>query len=202
MEKKRMEFVVASGNRGKIEDFKVLLAPLGIEVVPIKTILPDFDPEETGQSFTENAILKAKVAAMQTGLPCLADDSGLEVDALNGAPGIYSARYAEGLGDAANNRKLIRELHGIPAGKRTARFQSVVALVYPDGRSYTANGTVEGLILHAPKGAGGFGYDPLFFISERNKTMAELTIEEKNTISHRKKAFEGIEKIIRELYAL
>ena len=194
--------MVASGNKGKIRDFEVLLSPLGINVVPIKTLLPDFDPDETGQSFEENAILKASEAAERTGLPCLADDSGLEVDVLNGAPGIYSARYADGQGDEANNLKLIQELKDVPAEERTARFQSVVALVYPDGTSYTAGGSVEGAILFAPRGMGGFGYDPLFFIPGLLKTMAELTLEEKNKISHRKKAFVGIEKIIRELYGL
>lgn len=198
----RKEFVVASGNKGKIKDFEVLLSPLGIDVVPIKTLLSDFDPEETGETFEENAILKAREAAERTGLPCLADDSGLEVDALDGAPGIYSARYADGQGDEANNLKLIREMAEVEEEKRTARFQSVVALVYPDGTSYTANGSVEGRILFAPRGIGGFGYDPLFYIEELGKTMAELTLEEKNKISHRKKAFVGIEKIIREIYGL
>lgn len=202
MKKDGMEFVVASGNKGKIEDFKVLLAPLGIKVVPIKSLFPEFEPEETGNSFKENAVLKAKEAAKQTGLPCLADDSGLEVDALDGAPGIYSARYADGQGDEANNVKLVQELRSVPAEKRTARFQSVVALVYPDGSFYTASGSVEGMVLDKRKGHGGFGYDPLFFIPQLGKTMAELTLEEKNKISHRKNAFVAIEKIIRELYTL
>lgn len=198
----RKEFVVASGNKGKIKDFEMLLSPLGIDVVPIKTLLPDFDPEETGETFEENAILKAREAAERTGLPCLADDSGLEVDALNGAPGIYSARYADGQGDEANNLKLIHELQDVPADKRTARFQSVVALVYPDGSSYSAAGSVEGTILFTPRGTAGFGYDPLFYIPVLQKSMAELDLEEKNEISHRKKAFVGIEEIIRSLHDL
>lgn len=194
-------FVVASGNPGKIKDFQTLFGPLGIDVVPITDLFPDFDPVETGQTFLENAILKGRAGAHTTGLPCLADDSGLVVDALGGAPGIYSARYAGGLGDEANIEKLLLEMESVPDDQRTARFVSVVALILPDGEAFTSQGTLEGRILREKRGHQGFGYDPVFFIPSLDRTMAELSLTEKNQISHRKRAFSGIEKTVKELLA-
>lgn len=200
-EQREETFVVATGNPGKLRDFSVLLAPYGIRVRPIRELAPDFDPEETGDTFEENARIKAEAGVRLTGLPCLADDSGLCVDALDGAPGVRSARYADGHGDAANNEKLLNELSGVPRAERTARFRSVVALAFPDGRTLCASGHVEGVILEAPRGEGGFGYDPLFYLPALDRTMAELPIEEKNRISHRRRAFDGLKGILDELFS-
>lgn len=182
--------VLASGNKGKVREFGQLLADRGIVIVPQS----DFgvpDAEETGLTFVENAILKARNAAAHTGLPALADDSGIEVDHLYGAPGIYSARYAGGNGDgAANNAKLLHALEGIDDTRRTARFQCV--LVYlrhtDDPTPLICQGTWEGRILTAARGEGGFGYDPVFFVPDEGCSAAELPAERKNAISHRGQA--------------
>ena len=182
--------VLASSNKGKVREFGQLLAGHGIEVVPQSDFgVPDAD--ETGLTFVENAILKARNAAAHTGLPAIADDSGIEVDYLNGAPGIYSARYAGSDGDsAANNAKLLNALAGVADEQRTARFQCL--LVYlrhtDDPTPLICQGTWEGRILGAVRGDAGFGYDPLFFVPTEGCSAAELPAERKNEISHRGQA--------------
>ena len=180
--------VLASGNAGKLRELNRILAPLHVTLHPqAQYQVPDV-PED-GLSFVENAIIKARAAAAHTGLPAIADDSGLEVDHLNGAPGIYSARYS-GAGDAGNNDKLLRELTGIPDQQRSARYQCV--LVYmrhaTDPNPVVCQGSWEGRILTAPRGDGGFGYDPLFFLPEHGCSAAELDTAIKNRISHRARA--------------
>jgi len=182
--------VLASNNAGKVKEFNHLLAEQRIVVAPQREFgVPEV--EETGLSFVENAILKARNAAGHSGLPALADDSGLEVDALRGAPGIYSARFAGvGAGDAANNAKLLAELAGVAEAERTARFQCV--LVYmryaEDPTPLICQGTWEGRILFEPRGGQGFGYDPLFWVPEEGASAAELSAEVKNRLSHRGQA--------------
>lgn len=182
--------VLASGNKGKLREFGQLLAGVDIEVVP-QTEFSVPEAEETGLTFVENAILKARNAAQHTALPAIADDSGLEVDALNGAPGIYSARYAGvGAGDQANLDKLLHELGGVAGAARSARFQCV--LVYMrhalDPTPLICQGTWEGFITFESKGEDGFGYDPVFFVPDQNCTAAELPAEAKNSLSHRGQA--------------
>jgi len=184
------KIVLASGNRGKLKEFSAILAPLNIDVMP-QSDFAVTDAEETSLSFVENAIIKARHAARVTGLPALADDSGLEVDVLNGAPGIYSARYAgAGCGDDENNRKLLQALEGVPQAQRTARFQCLLVFMRhaEDPTPLICQGSWEGLILDAPRGHNGFGYDPLFFIPQLNCSSAELTPEQKQQYSHRGKA--------------
>lgn len=185
-----MKVVLASGNKGKLNEFNQLLAPLDIEVLP-QSEFNVSSIEETGLTFIENAILKARHASDISGLPAIADDSGLEVDALKGAPGIYSARYSgEDANDNANNQKLLRELSGVPAENRTARFQCVlVYLEHPaDPTPIVCQGSWEGVILEAPAGEQGFGYDPLFWVPSKQCASAELDRDEKNRLSHRGKA--------------
>lgn len=187
---KTNELVLASGNQGKIKEFQQLLAPLGWTIRPQS----DFntpEAEETGLSFVENAILKARNASAYSGLPALADDSGLEVDALNGAPGIYSARYAGPENDdQANNQKLLQALAAVEAEHRTARFQCVLALMRheQDPTPLICQASWEGIIIDAPRGDNGFGYDPLFYIPELDCCSAQLAPEQKNKLSHRAKA--------------
>lgn len=181
--------VVGTHNRGKVAEIAAALAALPVEIIDMDGFPDVPEAEETGDTFAANAVLKATHYALHTGRPCLADDSGLEVDALNGAPGVYSARYAgPGGGDAACNAKLLDELAGVPADRRTARFRCVLAYVDPDGTLLTAEGTCEGLILDGPRGTGGFGYDPLFLYPGAGKTLAEMTLAEKNAVSHRGQA--------------
>ncbi len=192
--------VLASGNRGKLAEFRQLLRDCAFEVIA-QTELHIRDVAETGLSFVENAILKARNAAQQSGLPAIADDSGIEVDALHGAPGIYSARYA-GLpsDDAANNRKLLDALADTPDEKRSARYQCVLVFMRHahDPSPLICQGTWEGKILTAPRGEGGFGYDPLFFIPSLQKTAAELPPEQKNQLSHRGQAMRSLLTALRE----
>ncbi len=181
--------VVATGNAHKLVEIEAILgrAMPGVRFVSIKQLGDFEDPEETGTTFAENALIKARAAVAETGFAAVADDSGLVVDALNGEPGVYSARYAGVHGDdAANNAKLLRNMADVPAPERTARFMSVVALVRPDGTELTGTGACEGTIGFEGRGSNGFGYDPLFLPEDTpGKTMAELTPEEKNAISHR-----------------
>jgi XTP/dITP diphosphohydrolase len=181
--------VLASGNKGKVREFSELLAGRDINVLPQSDFgVPDAD--ETGLTFVENAILKARNAASHTGLPAIADDSGLEVDFLNGAPGIYSARYAGSGGSEANNAKLLEALEGVDEERRSARFQCV--LVYlrhaDDPTPLICQGTWEGRILSASRGDAGFGYDPLFYVPDEGCSAAELAASRKNEISHRGQA--------------
>lgn len=183
------EVIAATKNEGKIIEIRAALA--GTNYIVGSLAEGDSLPSapETGVTFQENACQKARYYLNITGKACLADDSGLEVDALNGAPGVYSARYAgEEASDADNNQKLLAALRDVPPEKRTARFRCALALTLPGGRELTAEGTVEGVILSEARGTGGFGYDPLFYVAELGKTMAELSPEEKNRISHRGKA--------------
>ena len=182
--------VLASGNAGKLAEFGALLADAGHELVPQAALGVD-DIEETGLSFVENALLKARHAARVTGLPALADDSGICVDALGGAPGLYSARYAGGHGDArANIERLLRELDGVPADQRGARFRCVIVLLrHPmDPEPLIAEGSWSGRILDAPRGVQGFGYDPVFLDPAHGLSAAELAPVLKNRISHRGQA--------------
>lgn len=184
------QIVLASGNMGKVREINQILAGLDIEVVPQS----DFDvpeAEETGLTFVENAILKARNAAQHTGLPAIADDSGLEVDALRGAPGIYSARYAGvGAGDEANLTKLLLQMEGVDEAQRSARFQCLMVFMEHDmdPTPILCQGSWEGRISHSPRGENGFGYDPVFFVPGHNCTAAELAAEEKNRLSHRGQA--------------
>ena len=176
--------VIATKNAGKAREYRKMLAPHNITV---KT-LADFPPitiDEDGTSFEENATIKAQTVMRALNLPVMADDSGLVVDALDGAPGIHSARYAGDHDDAANNAKLLRALAGIPDDRRTAHFHTTIVALKPDGAKLVANGRVDGRILHERRGDNGFGYDPLFFIDSLGKSMAELTADKKNAISHR-----------------
>lgn len=191
-----MRIVVATSNRKKLVELERILDGLDVELVPMSAFdLPS--PVEDGDTFEANALIKARAAAEATGLPALADDSGLEVDVLGGAPGVHSARYADpdddlGDGDLANNRKLVRELDAIPEEERTARFVCAAALVAPDSRSWTERGTMAGRILDEPRGAGGFGYDPHFVGEGETRTNAELSPGEKDARSHRGAAFRAI----------
>lgn len=176
-----MTFVIATHNAKKLKELKRMLEPLGFDAI-IREDLPEV--EENGTTFAENALLKAESACKETGMPAIADDSGLVVDALDGAPGVYSARYAgEGATDKQRYEKLLKELEAVPTEKRTARFVSAVCCVFPDGKVLTAEGACEGKIAYAPKGEGGFGYDPVFLVGEQS--YAEMTAEEKDSISHR-----------------
>ena len=194
------ELVLASGNKGKLAEFQRLLDGLDVQIHSMKDYPEIGEIVEDGSTFAENALIKARAVCKATGKPVMADDSGLAVDALNGAPGIYSARFAgEQRSDADNNAKVLRLMETVADADRTARFFCVIAIVLPDGREYTVEGTCEGTILHALRGEGGFGYDPLFYVESMNKTFAELTMEEKNRISHRGHANRKAVEIIRGL---
>lgn len=188
--------VLASGNKGKLVELQTILAEKDVELVPQSEMGVGSVPE-TGLSFVENALIKARHAALETGLPALADDSGIEVDALNGEPGIYSARYAgvEGdLADAANNAKLLAELEQVPEAERTARFQCVIVYMRHarDPMPLICQGTWEGRILFEEQGENGFGYDPLFYVPEYGCASAELSPEIKNGLSHRGQALRAL----------
>lgn len=186
-----MELVVATRNRGKLQEIQAFLDGI-VATVRCAADFADF-PEtvEDGLTFQDNALKKAREAMRFTGLPALADDSGLVVDALDGCPGVYSARFAgEGGDDAANNRRLLEELDGIPAGQRQAAFVCVLAFVTPTGVEQVFSGRVGGAVLAAERGDGGFGYDPLFLVDGFGRTMAELSLDEKNAISHRGQALQ------------
>lgn len=183
--------ILATRNRHKVEELRALLSPFGIEVVSALDFPHIPDVVEDGQTFEENATKKAVEIASKTGIHALADDSGLSVDALEGAPGIYSARYAgEPANDAANNEKLLLNLAHVPEEKRSAHFVSVLAYASPGGDVHTFRGVCEGKILYAGRGNNGFGYDPLFFLPEHGRTMAEIDPVEKNRISHRARAYQ------------
>jgi len=190
------KIVLASGNQGKLNEFFRILGGAGFEIVAQSEYnVPDV--EETGLTFVENAILKARNAAKITGLPALADDSGIEVDALNGQPGIYSARYS-GVGDDANNIKLLKELENVADEQRTARFRCCIVFMRhgDDPSPLIADASWEGRILHELSGSNGFGYDPLFYVPTHNTSSAELDPDEKNAISHRGQALQQILKLM------
>ena len=189
-----MRVVLATGNAGKIREFAELLGPLGFEFIPQSQFGID-PPEETGDTFVANALLKARYAASRTGLPAMADDSGLEVDALGGAPGVRSARYAgEGAGDTANLEKLLYAMRGVDESARSARFRCVIALVRDaqDAAPVLGQGCWEGRILDAPRGNGGFGYDPIFAPVGQIRSVAELSSLEKHAASHRGSALRDL----------
>ncbi|MEE0775816.1 MAG: XTP/dITP diphosphatase [Bacillota bacterium] len=185
----------ATGNQGKVKELVSLIAPYDVEILTMKDF-PAFEaPEETGTTFQENAYIKAKAAVDYSGIPALADDSGITVDALKGAPGVYSARYSgENATSESNNQKLLDAMRDVPVGQRQAQFRASLALVFPDGRKFFSEGVIEGELLFEYRGDGGFGYDPLFYLESYGKTTAELTMEEKNKISHRGRAFKDIVK--------
>lgn len=180
-----MDFLIATHNLKKRDELQRILSPLGISVKTAGEAGIDLtDVEETGTTFEENAELKAVSGCKESDMPCIADDSGLMVDALNGEPGVYSARYAGEHGnDKKNNEKLLSNLKDVKPSERTARFVSAVCCVFPDGRKFTVRGECKGVIGYEEKGSNGFGYDPLFYVGE--KTFAELSSEEKDKISHR-----------------
>ena len=180
-----MKLVLASKNQHKLIELRTILGQLGLEVVLESDVGVDVDVEETGTTFEENSLLKARAVMEASGMAAIADDSGLEVDALNGEPGVYSARFGGLDTDAARTALLLQRLQNVPDEQRTARFVSVVTCVLPDGRVVAARGTCEGVINHAPVGENGFGYDPVFYVPQLGKTFSQASPEEKNAISHR-----------------
>lgn len=196
MTKKKLIF--ATGNQGKVNEFRQMLGE-DYEVYSMKEIGIELDIVEDGQTFEENAVIKAKALAKATGEMALADDSGFEVDCLNKEPGIYSARYmGEDTSYDIKNAELIKRCEGVPEEKRDARFVCVIACAYPDGSVDTATGVIEGKIAHEPKGENGFGYDPIFYLPEKGCTTGEMKPEEKNAISHRGIAIRKMVEILRK----
>ena len=184
-----IKFVLASRNPGKLKEMNEILSHLGIQVCSEEEAGVDVEVEETGTTFEENSLLKARAVMEASGLPAIADDSGLMVDALNGAPGVYSARYGgPGLDDAGRYRLLLENMRGVL--DRKCRFVSAITLCMPSGDIVTARGECPGTLAYAPQGENGFGYDPIFFVPEKKKTFAQLTAEEKNAISHRGRALQ------------
>ena len=195
-----MTFILASNNENKLAELRRILLPLGLNVISAKEATAgELEVEERGETFEENARLKAVAFMEETGLAAIGDDSGLMVDALDGAPGIYSARYAgEGAPNDARIAKLLDNLQGVPEEKRTAKFVSAICCVFPDGREVTVRGECHGRIGFAPVGENGFGYDPVF-ISESGKTFAQLTSAEKDKISHRGNALRKLRAALEEI---
>lgn len=195
-----MKILLATQNQGKVRELQELLADEDIEVLSLMDF-PDWEEiEENGSTFAENAALKARAAVQRTGLIALGDDSGLEVDALSGAPGVFSARFAgEPKDDDRNIDKLLGLLETVPDERRTARFRCSLVIAVPEGEEYLTEGTVEGRILSQRRGKGGFGYDPIFFVTEFARTMAELNLAQKNKISHRAQAFHKVVPILQAL---
>jgi XTP/dITP diphosphohydrolase len=183
--------VLATANPGKVSELRDLVAEWGaIEVASLAEFPGVEMPEETGATYRDNALLKARAVAAATGLPAVADDSGIEVDALDGRPGVHSARY--GASEASRNEKLLGELRGVPAERRTARYRAVVVLAFPDGTGLEGEGTCEGRITEAPSGTGGFGYDPIFWSSDLGQVVGDATAEAKSRISHRARAMRAL----------
>jgi XTP/dITP diphosphohydrolase len=193
------EILIGTHNRHKAREISELLSDLGITVRTLNDFPGVPETDEDGKTLEENAVKKAREYAQATGLLTLSDDTGLEVDALNGAPGVYSARYAgEDCSFEDNNRKLLKELQGVPSAQRTARFRCVIACFDPaDGKMSTVEGAVQGSIVEDLQGRNGFGYDPVFFVPELGKTLAELTLEEKNRISHRGQAIRKAKELLK-----
>lgn len=192
---------MATRNSGKVLELKKLLEDLPVDLCTLHDFKQLPEVKETGRTFRENAALKAVTAARAAGMMALADDSGLVVDALDGQPGVFSARFAgEPPDDYRNNCRLLELLKDVPPSRRTARFVCAIVIAAPDGKQYMSEGACEGLVLDSFRGTGGFGYDPLFYIPELQKTYAELTLEEKNLISHRGKALSQAVKILRGLF--
>jgi XTP/dITP diphosphohydrolase len=195
-----MKLILATRNPNKVREISGLLSSHEIKVLSLDEFPDISDIEEDGDTFRENAQKKAAIVCAETSKITLADDSGLEVDCLEGAPGVMSSRFAgENKNDQANNKKLLELMSGVPAELRTARFKCVMAIAVPDGWVYTAEGVCEGIITEEPRGHGGFGYDPLFYLPDYGKTMAELDLEAKNKISHRSRALAGAMDILLEI---
>ena len=189
------KIIFATGNEGKMREIRIILEDLGMEVLSLKEAGIQLEIQENGDTFEENAVIKARAVMEETGALVLADDSGLEIDYLNGEPGVYSARYlGEDTSYRIKNQNLIDRLEGVPEEKRTARFVCVIAAVFPDGRTLMARGTIEGIIGYEERGEGGFGYDPIFWLPEYACSTAELTMEKKNELSHRGKALRIMKK--------
>ena len=193
------KLIFATGNQNKMREIKAILADMDVEVLSMKEAGIDIDIVEDGKTFEENALIKARAVSKAGNALALADDSGLEVDALNGEPGIYSARYmGEDTSYDIKNMNIIERLEGVPDEKRTARFVCAMAAVFPDGTEQTFVKTMEGRIGYKIVGENGFGYDPIFFLPEYGKTSAEISPEEKNAISHRGKALRAMEEYLKE----
>ncbi|MDF4197365.1 XTP/dITP diphosphatase [Bacillus subtilis] len=191
------EAIIATHNPGKVKEFKEILEPRGYDVKSLAEIGFTEEIEETGHTFEENAILKAEAVAKAVNKMVIADDSGLSIDNLGGRPGVYSARYAgEQKDDQANIEKVLSELKGIEKEQRTARFRCALAVSIPGEGTKTVEGHVEGYIAEEPRGEYGFGYDPIFIVKDKDKTMAELTSDEKNKISHRADALKKLSKLL------
>ena len=195
-----MRAVLASKNAHKLEEISKIVEQFDLQLVLQSELGIDVDVEETGTTFEENSMLKARAVMEKSGLPAIADDSGLMVDALDGAPGIYSARFG---GDRCHSDReryeyLLSLLENVPEERRTARFVSVITLLYPDGSAVVARGECPGVILRGPRGENGFGYDPVFFVEEDGKTMAEMAPERKNEISHRARALQALAAKLKE----
>ena len=193
-----MKVILASKNAHKLEELSAILGQLGFEIALESEYGLDIEVEETGTTFEENSLLKAEAVMKASGLPVLADDSGLMVDALCGAPGVYSARYGHKSSDAERTAYLLENMIDVPDEARTAKFVCVITCLWPDGRKIVARGECPGQILHEVHGSNGFGYDPVFYLPERGKTYAELAAEEKNAISHRARALQEFCRIYRE----
>lgn len=189
------KLIFATGNAGKMKEIREILGSPDLEILSQKEAGIETHAEENGTTFEENALIKARAVAEQTDALVLADDSGLEIDYLGGEPGVYSARYlGEDTPYEIKNRKILDRLEGVPEEKRTARFVCVIAAVLPDGRTFTTRGTIEGIIGWESRGEGGFGYDPIFFVPEYHCSTAELSMEQKNEISHRGKALRAMKE--------
>jgi XTP/dITP diphosphohydrolase len=197
----RFSLLIATSNPGKLHEYRELLDGLPLTLVDLRSVGIHDPVDETGTTFEENARLKAETYARLSGLPTLADDSGIEVTALKGAPGLHSARYGgEGLSDIGRYQLLLKNLEATTSPDRSARFVCVIALAGPDFETVTVEGTVDGVIAHEPHGEFGFGYDPIFLLPDRNRTMAEIEPAEKNRISHRARAVQKIRSYLDSLY--
>jgi XTP/dITP diphosphohydrolase len=198
-----MKIVLATANKDKVREMRHALAGLDVEILTRDDFPGIPDVVEDGATIEDNAAKKARAVCGATGMPAVADDTGLEVDALGGEPGVFSSRFAgEGATYADNVRKLLRELERVPAGERTARFRCVIALVEPSGAEVFVEGICEGTIAEEPRGSSGFGYDPVFLVPSRGRTFAELTLEEKDTISHRGQAMARMRRVLEERFQL
>lgn len=195
-----MRLLIATHNRGKLTEYQEIFGEMGPALLTLDDVGITHDVEETGKTFLENARLKAEAYARASGILTLADDSGLEVDALNGEPGVYSKRYAgDGKSDAERNEFLLERLRTVPREARAARFRCAIVIADPGGQTWTAEGTCEGEMAFEPRGTNGFGYDPIFIVQERGRHLAELTSQEKNRISHRGLAALKAREILAEL---
>ena len=192
--------IFATGNKDKLKEIREIVSRFGLDVVSMKDAGYDLSIEENGTTFAENALIKARSVCLASGEMTMADDSGIVVDAMDGMPGIHSARFmGKDTSYRIKNAAIIEKLSGVPDEKRSARYVCAIALVLPDGRHYVCEDTFEGRIGYEEKGSGGFGYDPIFYVPEAGKTAAEMTPEEKNAVSHRGKALRKMEQLLEEM---